>query len=255
MRKHLNRQPSSPDEENPYWISFSDLMSGLLVIFILAVIALIIDLTEKTVRITKTEKELRRQTENVKLGIKELKQAELVRKNIIHEIRSELTKRNVLVKIADNETVIRIPESTLTFQSGSDRIPVHSKPALNEIGMVLSQAINRHNRIDYLDTIFIEGHTDSDDIYYRGKGNWGLSVDRAISVWSFWDNQANLTPQFSSITNHHGQSLFSVSGYSSTRRVEKNERTDFDKRRNRRIDIRLTVKKPTVLQLEQVITK
>lgn len=253
MRNAINRQPPSPDEENPYWVSFSDLMSGLLVIFILAVIALIIDLTEKTERMKKAEEELKRRTENVKQGIEELKRAELARKNIIHEIKDELAKRNVLVKIADNETVIRIPESTLAFQSGSDKIPTHSKPAVKEIGSVLNQAISRHNRINYLDTIFIEGHTDSDDIYYRGKGNWGLSVDRAISVWNFWENQGDLTPKFNTIINHNGQSLFSVSGYAATRRVEEDERTDTNKRRNRRIDIRLTVKKPTILQLEQVI--
>lgn len=255
MRNSINRQPPSPDEENPYWVSFSDLMSGLLVIFILAVIALIIDLTEKTERMKKAEEELKRRTENVRQGIEELKRAELARKNIIHEIKEELAKRNVVVKIADNETVIRIPESTLSFQSGSDKIPSNSKMAVKDIGTVLNQAINRHNRVNYLDTIFIEGHTDSDKIYYRGKGNWGLSVDRAISVWNFWETQMDLTPKLSSMKNSYGQSLFSMSGYAATRRVEKNEISDSDKSRNRRIDIRLTVKKPSILQLEQVIKR
>mgnify|MGYP003667330882 FL=1 len=48
MNRVFARTPSKVDEENPYWMSFSDLMSGLLVIFILAAVALIIELTQKT---------------------------------------------------------------------------------------------------------------------------------------------------------------------------------------------------------------
>jgi len=36
----------SVDEENPYWMSFSDIMSALLVIFILASVILILQLME-----------------------------------------------------------------------------------------------------------------------------------------------------------------------------------------------------------------
>ena len=37
----------SVDEENPYWMSFSDMMSALLVIFILAAVILILQLMER----------------------------------------------------------------------------------------------------------------------------------------------------------------------------------------------------------------
>ena len=47
MRKAIGRyQSSGADEENPYWISFSDIMSGLLIVFILAALALILELME-----------------------------------------------------------------------------------------------------------------------------------------------------------------------------------------------------------------
>jgi hypothetical protein len=39
------------DEDNPYWMSFSDLMSALLVIFILAAVMLIIELAEQKKKI------------------------------------------------------------------------------------------------------------------------------------------------------------------------------------------------------------
>ena len=35
-------------------------------------------------------------------------------------------------------------------------------------------------------TIFIEGHTDNRPLQgFMGKGNWGLSTFRAISLWQF----------------------------------------------------------------------
>ena len=33
-----------PDDENPYWISFSDMMAGLLILFVLACLVLILEL-------------------------------------------------------------------------------------------------------------------------------------------------------------------------------------------------------------------
>ena len=42
-----SRSGAPVDEENPYWISFSDIMAGLLVIFVLAAVALILELEQK----------------------------------------------------------------------------------------------------------------------------------------------------------------------------------------------------------------
>lgn len=240
-RGYAFRNRRSVDEENPYWVSFSDLMSGLLVIFILASVALIIELTQKT--------------NDVEAGIEELKKAEQARRDIIYDVRDELKKRNVIVEIADNDTVIRIPESTLTFKSGDDEIPQDRQiqNAVREIGVALHQAIRINERFKYLDTVFVEGHTDSDGIHYRGKGNWGLSVDRAISVWNVWQKELDLTPKLGDLKNAFDQQLFSVSGYAETRRVQLEEITSEDKAKNRRIDIRFTVKKPSIADLERIV--
>lgn len=234
------RHSPNVDEENPYWMSFSDLMSGLLVIFILAAVALIIELTQKTIDIDE--------------GIDDLKKAEQAREDILNEVRRELAEHNIEVLIADNDTVIRIPDSTLSFESGKERIPNNPKVrgAIELIGTVLHQAIIRDNRLQYLDTVFIEGHTDSDSIHYRGKGNWGLSTDRAISVWSVWLSDIDVYPKYTDLNNVYGQRLFSVSGYAATRRVQLEEKNNTQKSENRRIDIRFTVKKPSIADLESL---
>jgi flagellar motor protein MotB len=235
--------PTKVDEENPYWISFSDLMSALLVIFILAALALIIELTQKS--------------ENIDANINELKKAEQARRDVVNEIKNELAKQNIKVEIVENETVIRIPEQTLSFDPGEDLIPNYMLDSVKSIGVILHAAIKKEERFRQLDTVFIEGHTDSQKITkgkYWTKGNWGLSADRAITVWKLWSEELKLTPELNSLQNHSGIKLFSVSGYAATRRLENPDDTPEKRSRNRRIDIRFTVKKVSIEDIEGIKT-
>lgn len=250
MRTIVRAKGRRVDEENPYWISFSDLMSALLVVFILAAVALIIELTQ-------TQKKIER-------DIEQLKHAEQARRDILHEIRDELAKQNIEVLIADNDTVLRIPESTLAFASNSYDLPADEnvRASVLIIGRVLHAAINRpfnpsvtdKKRFDFLDTVFIEGHTDSVPTK-RIKGNWGLSTFRAISLWEYWGAELEVSPSFSEMSNAFGDKLFSVSGYAATRRANDVEETREDRRENRRIDIRFTVKRPRISELGDIVER
>lgn len=233
------------DEENPYWISFSDLMSGLLVIFILTAVALIIELTEKSNKIDE-----------------QLTNAEQARRDIILEVRDYLAKRHIKVIINRNKTILRIPESTLSFATNSDEIPNDDRvrKSVKIIGQAIHRALNQPFsskntkllRYEYLDTIFIEGHTDSRRSS-RKKGNWGLSTYRAISLWEFWNKKLVVSPAFREMVNAKGVKLFSVSGYAATRRLNLVENTSYQRRANRRIDIRFTIKHPSLTQLKEIM--
>ncbi|MGL5250170.1 MAG: OmpA/MotB family protein [Enterovibrio sp.] len=239
------------DEDNPYWVSFSDIMAGLLVLFVLAAVALILELTQKS--------------EQWDEAIREIAKAEQVRKDLLHEIEQELNAKNIPVKISDNDTVLRIPEDVLTFAQGRFDIPENARSQKNalDIGQVLFNSIAKEERWKYLDTIFVEGHTDP--VPYRNKnikGNWGLSTFRAISVWNYWNQSMDEGARLDSLTNHVGKKLFSVSGYAETRPVpcsiEDGDAVDGNLcsedimsdeaalRKNRRIDIRFTVRRPAL---------
>ena len=84
MRTLSRSKPRNVDEENPYWVSFSDLMSALLVVFILAVVALIIELTQMKNKFDQ--------------DIESLRNAEKARRDILHDIRDELAKMNIQIK-------------------------------------------------------------------------------------------------------------------------------------------------------------
>ena len=239
MRQFRSSKSIQADDENPYWISFSDIMSGLLVVFILASLALMLELTK-----TKVE---------VNDAIREIAQAEQVRRDILRKVETELNNKNIPVEISDNETVLRIPETLLAFETNQYRIPNKADvtDAVTEIGRVLHEAIVRNKRWQYLDTIFVEGHTDNRRSY-RDMGNWGLSTFRAIAVWNYWHEHLAEHESLEGLVNHDQKPLFSVSGYGETRPAQLVQVTEEDYQKNRRIDIRFTVRRPALEEFENV---
>ena len=225
------------DEANPYWISFSDIMAGLLVIFILAALQLMLQLTQREAEINQT--------------IEEIEKANQVRSELLADIKTALDKKGIEVHISDNDSVLRIPATTLNFASDSAQIPEQRKETVEKIGIALLEGITSSNRSAYIDTIFVEGHTDSWLSMYKGVGNWLLSADRAVSVWQHW-GRGEATKELHDLENG-GKRMFSVSGYAETRRVEENDDTDAGRERNRRIDLRFTMKQPRVCDYQEAL--
>lgn len=236
----------SVDEENPYWMSFSDIMSALLVIFILASVILILQLME-------IQKELKERQVQFEQELVELKKAEQVRRTILDEAVEALRERGIKVEVSENHTVLSIPNDLLGFDTGAYDIHAAYQARALEIGKVINEVISRENRVEFLDTIFIEGHTDNRPLQgFMGKGNWGLSTFRAISLWQFWGSALSADEQLARLKNKDGKPLFSVSGYGETRPVLVDQQTEDDFKRNRRIDIRFTIRRPDSAQYEQV---
>jgi len=238
LTKSTTSQYGRGDEANPYWISFSDIMAGLLVIFILAALLLILQLTQ--------------QREKIDKAILEIEKANQVRSELLAEIKEALDREGIEVHISENDSVITIPSSTLSFASDSARIPDHQIYAVEKIGIQLINGINRSSRKSWIDTIFVEGHTDRLPSKYKEVGNWLLSTDRAISVWRYW-GQKDFTKQLHEIKNSSGQHMFSVSGYAETRRVVPEDVTDELREANRRIDLRFTMKQPRVCEYQEAL--
>ncbi|WP_244506120.1 OmpA/MotB family protein [Microbulbifer marinus] len=235
------------DEENPYWMSFSDIMAGLLVIFVLAVVALVLELMQKR--------------QDWDAAINEIREAEEVRAELLREIEQELRKKDIRVSLGENDTVLRIPEDVLAFRSGRYEVPEdeRSQKVTLEIGRVLFASIEKNDRWKYLDTVFVEGHTDK--IPYRNAAiqeNWGLSTFRAISVWRYWNEKLPKGQRPEELVSHDHKKLFSVSGYAETRpRLDTLKDPDSKKslKKNRRIDIRFTIKRPSLADFEKIKAK
>lgn len=244
------RSRAALENDNPYELSFSDMMSGLLMVFILASMALVLQLINVQVDL-KTEKE-------------HLTKAENVRGELLTEIQEELNKEGIDVHLSENSSVLRIPEKVINFKSASFRLPSgeDNEFKIRRIAEVIDEKLSVGKRKDYIDTIFVEGHTDSQPYNDpRIKGNWGLSTFRAIQLWEFWGHCEGRASNLQYLTNKDNKLMFSVSGYADTRPIvcieddNRNEQTSCQEfyplerkdeaySKNRRIDIRFTVRKP-----------
>ena len=233
MTLFTQRRPKTAarSEENPYWMSFSDIMSGLLVIFILACAVLLVQMLELQ--------------DQVQDNLTELHKANEVRRTILQEIEKQLGKKGINVEVSDNHTVLRIPNRQLFFKTNRYDIQSIHQDAVREIGRILFESINDPDRLKYLDTIFVEGHTDKRRATRFAMGNWGLSAFRAISVWKFWTGQTDYGKALMDLQNKGGKPLFSVSGYAASRMVDPGDNEE-SQRSNRRIDIRFTTRQPTI---------
>lgn len=226
------------EEDNPYWMSFSDIMAGLLVIFILACATLLLRLAQME--------------DKVSQNIQELKKATQTRSTILNEILVELKNQGIDVELSDNHSVLRIPEKAFHFKTGRYEINPEHRQTATHIGKALYESISRGDRWKFLETVFVEGHTDSRSARNYRMGNWELSALRAISLWKFWIENPEYGEQLQNLRNRQGKLLFSVSGYAATRRVEQKETSASAMRKNRRIDIRFTTRQPSMMELQKV---
>ena len=215
-------------------------MAGILVIFILAVVFLILQLTERQERVDR--------------AIAEIQSINQIRETILIEIKEELERRGIRVLISEDKTVLRIPEDLLAFETLEYEIPEDRKATVAEIGEVILSAVTRNERFKHIDTIFVEGHTDSRRAarFMSGLGNWGLSTARAISVWKYWSEELPYGAELRALRNRRNEPMFSVSGYGDTRRIELDDDTADKQRANRRIDIRFSMRTPIIEDFESI---
>lgn len=243
MRRYQADTPV--DEENPYWMSFSDIMSALVVIFILAAVVLMVQLMETEEDLQDKVQELDSKVQLLDEEIEILQQAEYVRKVIIDEAAEELKMRGIPIVVSENATVLRIPNYLLGFDTADYEIQPSYQDTAYQIGEVLHKVMTKGDRADYLDTVFVEGHTDNRPFTgFMGKGNWGLSTFRAISLWQYWNSHLPEASRLDKMKNSDQTPLFSVSGYGDTRPVTAEQSTEEELSANRRVDIRFTIRRP-----------
>jgi flagellar motor protein MotB len=249
--------------ENPFLLTFSDFMASLLAIFILVLIVTLIELEKKKDDLRKQEDEISVAKDDLLKSLEDIKHVqdsiasslqgvshrERALAGMLEGIQKELKERGIEVVLAENGTVLRIPEQQLQFALGKFEIPdAHAGPA-NTIGRALLEALSKAENQTLLDTVFVEGHTDSVP-NSREMGNWGLSTYRAISLWNFWTDKPGEVSALKALRTAPAdpkiaaKPLISVSGYADTRsthglldgQILSNERSE-----DRRIDIRFTL--------------
>lgn len=203
--------------------SVSDLMAGLLSIFILALCYFMLNFQTVTNKYT---------------GNTEL------RNQLLKDVGKDLQAQGLQVRIDTKQGVLRIPESVL-FESGEANIKEQGQAAVSKLSQSLLKTMTRPEYREALETVFIEGHTDNVPIHNEFfQSNWELSTQRAINTWNLMRNDV---PEFNWLVNPRGEPIFSCSGYAETRPVRENgldPNSEAGRAANRRIDIRFVMMPP-----------
>lgn len=228
------------DGEDSYFISMTDLMIGMLFVFIIMLMSFALKLGETTETLAKTTIEITH-TANA-------------RKEMLEGIADAMKMRGVTVIVDPENGVLRLPESVL-FPLGEYRLTAQGYAALATLGDILKERVPcyvgawEQNKCSTrfkgrLEAVFIEGHTDNVPISSRMANgiasNWDLSTARAISTFQALATSA---PELTALINDRGQALFGVSGYADKRPVRLEE-TREARDANRRIDVRFLMANP-----------
>ena len=245
------------DGEN-YFISMTDMMVGLLFIFIIMLMTFAFSYRQREDVSQDDINKLRKAVEVVDRKIEDLKKVYQTRAQFLEDMKNRLTEVGVQVKVDAATGVLRLGEGVL-FDPESSNLKEPTGPInIRKIGTVLADALpcylsNAGGRRAAcgvvgevtLESVFLEGHADSSgDI----KKNWDLSVNRAIATYRELERQ---TPIVTSLLNSANERLFSVSGYGQYRPVERND-TVAGRAANRRIDLQFNMQLDQQRALDQI---
>ncbi len=227
------RRRQGGEHEESYFVSMTDMMVGLVFVLMVMLVYYALQYKQTTVELTDTK---------------------VRRTELLKSVQSQLKTQNVNVVVDIDSGVLRLPEDVL-FDKGSDVVKPGGVEVLRKVGLALLAKAPCYTDAQPppgcpktqagLESVFVEGNTDSDQLNQGGRDNWNLSADRAVNTYRAMMGQ---TPALLNVKNarlrpHDPQPLFGVSGYGPSRPVAP-ETSEANKRLNRRIDIRFNVVTP-----------
>ena len=240
MAVRRTRAQHGADEPHEFFISMTDMMVGMIFLFIIMLMFFALKLE-------------RAASQSAGL-IASLVTTEEIRAKILNEFKDDMTQHGVSVQVYPQAGVLSLPENILFDKGKADLLPrgeeavtILAQSLYNNLLCYTSQPGNLHEKDcphtpHSVEAVLIEGHTDSDG---NDVANWNLSVKRSFNTYQFL---LAVNPNLSRLTNRNGQTIFSISGYGKQRPIRPND-SDENKHKNRRVDLRLIMVPPTATDL------
>lgn len=237
------RRRQSEVEEESYFISMSDMLVGLLFVFIILLVYFAVTFKQK---------------EDYLVGAGE------ARKKLLEQLEKDIEQKLPGVDVViDTETgILRLPEEVL-FESNEYELSDRGQAAIKTVADILADRLPCYTKSTApnvihcagteeshkIDTLLVEGHTDGDPIRgdLTGLGNLDLSARRATRTYLAL-TQAQ--PGLDKLTNGddvHPTPVLGVAGYGPHRPVTDNAGNplpETEKARHRRIDLRFIMVTP-----------
>lgn len=236
-----SHSPHLTEEDESYFVSMTDLMVGMLFVFIIILMAFALNFREAEQKQDQINQEL--------TGAREARQ------QMLQDISHFLERRGVRVEIDSENGVLRL-KADLLFERGQSHLSEQGEMIVAHVADALWVVLPCYSNAGIkpqgcpsfkggrLEAIFIEGHTDNDP-FAKGalKNNWILSAERAISTFKYL---VAMQGGLEDIKNDESLHLLGVSGYAERRPTEKVEgQTEAAKKQaDRRIDLRFIMASP-----------
>lgn len=230
------------DGGGDYFASMTDLMLGLVFVFIIMLMAFSLNLRDAEHKIT--------------VATQALSDTDRTRRDLLHELARTL--QSVLpVTVDEVDGTLQLGGDVLFPQGSADAYPA-AQPKLAVLAYALAQVLPCYaaapdaapaahctgRRLGRLDAIYIEGHTDDAPIRTpRFQNNWELSAARASQTYAALVGDAPLLGQ---LENDRGEKLIGVSGYGAERPVDRSG-TAAGQQKNRRIELRFIMTAPSAV--------
>jgi flagellar motor protein MotB len=252
---------SLEEDSAGYLMSVSDMMAGLLFIFIVTLTAFIISFQAARNEFQQARSQAQQARDKAQTAVGELTDAQLMREQMLREIQQTLKdKYGVRVQVETEHGILRLTEKALTFPSGKADLPPDELDRLRLIAEVLSEVVpcyaaNAPKRCDpakegELEAAFIEGHTDNVGVHPQSRYEDNLELSTARAAFTY-RQLVGFNPKLEDLENGKGQPIFSVSGYGSGRPVNPHD-APTDDPANRRIDLRFIMAPPSLEDNEVV---
>lgn len=264
---------NTDDDGENYFISMTDMMVGMLFIFIILLMSFALLFRHQTdvqVKTTKQQsnkievaeavgRELDETESRISKRLDEIREASQLRLRLLTELRDQLSKEGLVVEISSSGDVLRLTEAAVQFPINNFALIGDAKRNVGKIARVLARVLPSYSICSRgrvppqcrtpgqasVETVFIEGHTDDTGI---DDMNWSLSAQRAASTYR---ELTTITPELRRILNRRQEEILSISGYSSTRPIDAAE-TLAAWSRNRRIDLRFVMDTDATSGLEEI---
>ncbi len=192
LARIILKRKGKQEGESPFWISFSDLMSALMTLFL---VVMAVTLVAVTKNVTAEE------------------EAKILREGAIRSVMAKIKKASSEKNVDVNESTYQIDLGEIVrFESGKYTIQMDAAKFLRDYIPVLLSAKATPDGEKWMRRVVVEGFTDQDGTYLY---NLGLSLDRSRSVVCalFAKPGADEHPLSNSQLDQI-QDLFLVGGYS-----------------------------------------
>lgn len=185
----IRRKHHTDDEETSYWLSYSDMMAALLLIFVLIISVTILEaqrkydadaqqLKEKEATLEEQQATLEEQKATIAKQQEKIDQIIGVRAELIEALKKEFSGTDLSVSV-DSQTGAITFDSSVLFDSNKYKVKKSGKSFLREFLPAYFNVIFREEFFGYIAEVIIEGHTDTDGSYMY---NLELSQKRALAV-------------------------------------------------------------------------